>query len=138
MTGEKDSIYSHEKGIPIEACIEKARQLIEQNGICLFIFDVKRSGSFSNRHALQISLESLLQGLNTEFDEFFPEHSIAVSTRTEKGFAHLLGDGSWAGINSSEVIPRIVSYSESHYPEISFHYNVAKDGYDEDGTRTLK
>jgi len=135
--GEK-LIENNEKGISIEACIKKANELIEQNGLCLFLMDVKGSKQIDNRRELNTQLESLIQELNIEFDRYFPENNLATSTRTEKGFPFLFGDGAWAAINNSEVIPQIIDYSAKNYPEIDFYYNVAEDGYDNNGTKTVK
>lgn len=135
--GEK-FIENGEKGIDIEACIKKANEIIEQNGLCLFLMDVKGSKQIDNRQELNTNLESLIRELNTEFDRYFPENNLATSTRTEKGFPFLFGDGTWAAINSSEVVSQIIDYSAKNYPEINFYYNVAEDGYDNSGTRTVK
>ena len=100
--------------------------------------DTKRSRQFSNRQELNKQLKSLIQELNTEFDNYFPENSLATSTRIEKGFPFLFGDGAWAAINNSEVIPKIIDYSSNNYPELDFYYNIAKDGYDDSGIKTVK
>lgn len=138
MPNSEKPTENYEKGMSIEACIKIANKLIEQNGLCLFLMDVKKSKQFSNRQELNTQLESLIQDLNTKFDEYFPENNLATPTRTEKGFPFLFGDGAWTAINDSEVIPKIIDYSSNNYPELNFYYNVAEDGYDENGTRTVK
>lgn len=138
MSNSEKLTENYEKGISVEACIKRADEFIKKNGLCLFLMDLKGSKQFSNRQELNTQLGLLIQDLNTEFDEYFPENNLATSTRTEKGFPFLFGDGAWTAINNSEVIPKIIDYSSNNYPELNFYYNVAEDGYDEDGTRTVK
>lgn len=135
---ERNSDRELEKEISIEKCIEKSQRIIDKNGICLFLMDVAGSKRFTDRQELQNRLLSLTHELNNEFDQYFPENKLATCTRTEKGFSFFIGDGTWAGINNSEVISKIVDYSTNNYPDISFHYNVAVDGWDEEGTRVVK
>ena len=138
MPNSEKLTENYEKGISVEACIKRANELIEQNGLCLFLMDTKGSRQLANRQNLNEQLESLIEELNTEFGNYFPENNLATSTRTEKGFPFLFGDGAWAAINNSEVIPKIIDYSTNNYPELDFYYNVAEDGYDNYGTRTVK
>ena len=127
-----------EKGISIEQCISKAENYIKENGMCLFLFDVKNSRNYPNRQELQEKLNKIIYNLNYEFDQYFPENNLATHIRTEKGFYSLLGDGSWVGINNAEVIPKITEYLKENCSEVSFHYNVAKDGWDDKAMKTIK
>ena len=129
-----------EKGITIDECVKKAQDLIDKNGICLFLFDVKGSKKYSteDRQKLQIELINLIKDMNIEFDDYFPKNNLATVTREEKGFYLLLGDGSLVAINNSEVIPKITDFINQKLPNVSFHYNVACDGYDQKAMTTIK
>lgn len=129
-----------EKGISVSKCVDKAQQYIKNNGVCLFLFDVKGSKKYSDesRKQLQIKLKDLISDMNIEFDQYFPKNNLATETREEKGFYGLLGDGSWVGINNSEIIPKIVEFMKEKLPDVSFHFNVAKDGYDHEALKTVK
>lgn len=128
------------KGISVEECVKKAESLIKKNGTCLFLFDVKGSKKYSieGRQKLQYQLIDMITGINTEFDEYFPQNNLALLVEEEKGFNSLLGDGSWVGINNSAVIPKITDYIKKNYSNIEFHFNVAKDGFDEKALKTVK
>ena len=80
----------------------------------------------------------MMEDLNAKFSEYFPENSLATYTRREKGFEFLLGDGSWAGINSAEIIPKIIHYQEKNYQEIKLYWDVARDGFDKKGVKIVK
>lgn len=47
-------------------------------------------------------------------------------------------DGSWAGINNAEVIPKIIDYQRTEYFDVPLYWGVARDGYDARGTRIVK
>ncbi|MDD2482823.1 MAG: hypothetical protein PHE32_03645 [Candidatus Shapirobacteria bacterium] len=128
------------KGISIEECVKKADSFIKKNGACLFLFDIKGSKKYSaeNRQKLQHQLIDMIASINTEFDQYFPKNNLATFVEEEKGFHSLLGDGSWVGINNSAVIPQIVDYIKENYSNIEFHFNVAKDGFDEEALKTVK
>ena len=125
------SISKEEKGKTIEVCVSKANKYILENGMCLFIFDVQGSKKYIDRQELQTQLINIIKELNLEFDKYFPENNLATMSRQEKGFFNLLGDGSWAAINDSEVISMITKYLQDNYPNIQFYFDVARDGYDE-------
>ncbi|MFA5749956.1 MAG: hypothetical protein WC895_01900 [Candidatus Shapirobacteria bacterium] len=127
-----------EKGISIFECVNKAQEYIKDNDACLFLFDIKGSKKYKNRQQLQIKLKDLISDMNIEFDQYFPKNNLATGTREEKGFYGLFGDGSWVGINNSEVIPKIVEFMNEKLPNVSFHFNVAKDGYDKEALKTVK
>lgn len=126
------------KGLSIEECVKRAEKFINKNGMCLFLLDVKGSKKFSNRQELQNRLKIIVQKLNEKFDEYFPENTLAVSFREEKGFGNILGDGMWAGINNSNAISKIVTYLNQNYSDISFYLGVAEDGYDDEGLKIIK
>ncbi len=119
------------KGSSIEDCVKEAEKIISKYGICLLLFDVKNSKGFDNGQRLQKQLESMIKDLNEKFSKYFPETDIATYVRKERGFMVLLGDGSWAGIDSSEAIKKIVEYQKENYPDIPLYWDVAKDGFDE-------
>jgi hypothetical protein len=119
------------KGLPITECVAKAQEYIAKNGVCLFLFDVQGAKNYQNRSELQTRLLLLIQDLNHQFFQYFPENNLATCTRKEQGFFNLLGDGSWVGINDAAVIPMIDNYIKKNYPDLSLYYSVAENGYDE-------
>lgn len=125
------------KGMSVDKCVEKAQGLIKKNGVCLLLFDVENSGKVKNRRRLNEILERMMADLNYKFYDYMPKHELATYQRREKGFQILLGDASWAGINSSEIIPEIIKYQREKYPQIPLHWGVAENGYDE-ATRIVK
>lgn len=127
-----------EKGLSIEACIKKAEKLINKNGMCLFLLDVKGSKNYTPRQELQNRLEIIVQELNKEFDSYLPDNTLATITRKEKGFGSILGDAIWSGINDCNVIPKIANYLTQNYSDISFYLGVAKDGWDSEGLKLIK
>lgn len=40
---EQSASKSPEKGVSVDACIERAKQLIDEYGICLFLIDIAGS-----------------------------------------------------------------------------------------------
>jgi len=126
------------KGLSIEECVDKAREYITDQGICLLLFDVKGSRKVKDQNNLQNRLEIMMQDLNSKFSDYFPENSLAAPTRIEKGFQVLLGDGSWAGINHTDIIPEIYDYQKTNYPDIPVYWGVAKDGFDKEGVSVVK
>lgn len=127
-----------QKGKSIEECVKKAKKYIQKKGICLFLFDVKDSRKACNRNELNNLLIKMMEDLNFKFEEYFPENYLATYTRKEKGFEILLGDGSWAGINNAEIIPKIIDYQKIEYPDIPLYWGVAKNGWDTEGTKIVK
>jgi len=126
-----------EKGLSIDDCIEKAKEYIDTNGTCLFLFDVKGSKKL-DPHEMFYTLRTMMADLNDKFAPYLPENDLAVYDRKETGFVFLLGDASWAGINSADVIRPIVEYQQKHYPGLPLYWGVARDGYDREGTKIAK
>ncbi len=124
----------------IDDIVDIAEDMIARNGICLLLFDVIGSQRLSSerRYLLQKELHYMMEDLNSRFDSYMSEHDIAVYGRKEKGFTHLIGDGSWAGISEASVIPEIISYQHNRYPEIPLRWGVAEDGYDTQGTGIVR
>ncbi len=118
------------RGLTIEECVKKSEELISKQGNCLLLFDVCNSRQY-NIKKLNVQLKLFMQKVNDKFEKYFPENDLATITRKEKGFYALLGDGAWAGINSPEVIPKIIKYQKENFPEFSLRWQIAKDGYDE-------
>lgn len=135
MENTEKQPQSIEKGISIETCIEKADKYIEENGACLFVLDLKNSRS---RTATLERLDNLLDDLNVMFDEYLPQNQLRTAIDTDRGFMRVLGDGVLAGITDARVIPETAEYIQEHYEDLSFYYNVAVDGYDKEGTRTIR
>lgn len=131
---------SKKEELTLDQCVKKAQGLIKKNGTCLFLFDVKNSKKYSieDRQKLQFQLKKMITDMNVEFDEYFPKNNLATKTREEKGFYNLIGDGSLVGINSSDVIPKMVEFIHQKLPSVSFHFNIARDGYDQKAMKTVK
>lgn len=122
-------IKKKKKGLTVSECVKKARKYIKEYGICLLWFDVRGSRRLDLRQ-LRRRLEAMIKDLNSKFADYFPENDLAVINRSEKGFPGIiLGDLSYVGINDAEIIPEIVKYQKEKYPDISFWWGVAKDGY---------
>jgi len=126
------------KGLSLEECVEKARKFIFKYGSYLLLFDVKNSRKFEDRQKLNGDLVKMMKDLNEKFGEYLPENNLAVPSRKEKGFEVLLGDGSRAGINSPAIAEEIINYQKREYPEIPLYWEIAKDGYDEEGTKIVR
>ena len=124
----------------IDNLVLSAHKYIEENGICLLLFDVINSRKLSceDRYDLQKRLKTMISDLNSEFSDYFPIHDIAVFGRYEKGFEYLLGDGSWCGISNSEVIPEIITYQKTKYSDVNLKWGVAKDGYDSENLKIIR
>jgi len=128
-----------EKGISVEKCILKAEKYIKEKGNCLFIYDVKNSKkySLSDRQKLQEKLLIINNNLTNNFIQYFPENNLRTLVYKDIG-PQLIGDGSIVGINNADAIPKIIEYLKENCSEASFHYNVAKDGWDNEGMKTIK
>ncbi len=122
---------------PLEKIVKDAQEFIAERGVCLLLFDVNHSRYHPDRYGLQEKLLKMMDDLNHEFDAYFPKHDLAIRSRKEKGFEYLLGDGSWAGVNSADVIPEIIEYQRTHYPDIDLRWGVARDGYDDSRTKIV-
>ena len=138
MSPEKIS-PKKEKGISIEQCVLKAEKYIKEKGECLFLFDVKGSKKYPTpeRQELQEKLFQIIHELNNNFGQYFPENNLRTLVYKDIG-PQLIGDGSIVGINNADVIPKIIEYLKENCPEVSFHYNVARDGWDDEAMRTIK
>lgn len=128
------------KGMSVDECVKKSKSLIQKNGMCLFIFDVKGSRKYlpKDRQSLQYQLKDMIEEINTIFDEYFPENNLTTIGREEKGFYSLFGDGSCVGINNSDVIPKLINFINEKLPEVKFNFGVVKDGYDKEFDKLLK
>ncbi len=138
MSPETVKAENSQKGVSVDECIKKADKYINQNGSCLFLFDVKDSRVNPNRQQLQEQLINLMAVLNTEFEQYLPENNLMVSVRQEKGFSSLFGDGSWAGINNSQVIEKIIDFIHQKMPSVEFYFDVAQHGYDSPNLKIVK
>jgi hypothetical protein len=130
--------FNMAKGVSIEECVRKARKYIKEQGICLLLFDVKDSRKYKNRESLRKLLCEMTERLNYKFAKYFPENDLRCANKKEKGFEFLFSDSSLAGINSAEIIPEIVNYQKREYSEVTLHWNVAKDGWDDEGIEIIK
>ena len=127
-----------QKGTSLKRCISRAEKFISENSICLLLFDVKNSREFKDRNKLQKIIKKMMEDLNYQFRNYLPENNLAVFSQKEKGFQKLLGDGSWAGINSPQIILKIVQYQKKTYPQIPLYWNIAKNGYDGKNTQIVR
>lgn len=125
--------------LTVDQCVEKARALIAENGICLFIIDGEHfSSPIAEEHQSKFQLLfKFIDEINAAFKEDFPENQLAAFGRTEKGFQFFLGDASWAGITDAEVIRKIARIKDDEYPELELHYGVAADAWS-DGIELIK
>ena len=126
------------KGMSLEECIEFANEFIAEQGKCLLLFDVVNSRNLKDRKLLNRKLKMMMGNLNQKFNNYFPEHDLAVYGRLEKGFQFLLGDGSWTAINSTRIISEIIEYQKNTYPNIPLYWGVSKNGYDEENIKIVR
>lgn len=126
------------KGMSVDECIQNVENFIGSRGACLLLFDVRGSRNFENPKNLVDILSQMMKDINQKFGKYFPEHELAAYSRKEKGFQFLLGDGSWTGINSANIIGEIVDYQMKNYPNIHLYWGVAKDGYDDERIKIVK
>ena len=126
------------KGMSIEDCISRAEKIISKHGICLLLFDVVGSRNYNDRNALQIELKKFMHSINKKFSIYLPKNNLATLSKDEKGFQYLLGDSSWAGINSAKIIKDIINYQKENFPNFSLYWAVAKDRYDNIGISLVK
>ena len=119
-----------EKGLTLRRCINRARKFIDQNGLCLLVFDVKSSRSY-NPEVFINKLEELRDDLNSNFSHYMPENQLrSPHVPKESGFILILGDMGVAGINSVDAVSEIRKYHEENYPDFPVYWSVARDGYD--------
>ena len=137
MTPEKINNENQEKGITLKKCIKKADKYIKSKGYCLFLFDIKDSKKYLDRYELQNQIFNLTTELNTEFDEYFPKNKY-INGNEQKGFNVILGDGSLACINNSEVITKISDYISQKMPSVQFYFDVARDAFDEEALKLIR
>lgn len=138
MSPERIVNENSKKGVSIDECVKKADKYIKSNGSCLFLFDVKNSKKHPNRQQLQEQLIELMATLNSEFEQYLPKNNLMVSVKDEKGFSNLLGDASWAGINNSEAIMKIVDFIYQKMPLVQFYFDVAQHGFDSPNLKVIK
>ena len=125
------------KGMSLVECVKYADEFISENGECLLLFDVNGFRKM-NIPECYVEMERMMKDFNDRFSEYFPENRLATPTRKEKGFEILVGDSSWAGINSSEVIPKIIEYQRRIYSNIPLYWGVAKDGFDNERLKLVR
>lgn len=119
------------EGMTVEQCMQKAEALIEQNGACLLVMDIISSREHYGDQSFYDEFFKFINELNDMFDEYLPENNLTSISRYEKGFRAILGDGVTGAISNSGIIPNILNYAKTNYPDISLRYSVAADGYDE-------
>lgn len=132
--------YKQEKGIPPEQCYERAAEIIERNGVCLFLFDLVGSSSLkeADRERVFGRYAQLLQELNDKLEAYLPETTLVNGVDARKGFHFALGDGAIGAINHPEAVGKILAISEEQYRDVPLRYGVAEDGWDRDAIRLIK
>lgn len=130
---------NQEKGISIGDCIEKAQVLIDRNGLCLFLVDIKESKNLSvqSRQDVYKAFSTVLQEIETQDAAYLPAHQAIAGIRTDQGF-YRIGDAAIAGINHTQVITDTAESLRLGLPDVAFHYNVAIDGFDDEAIRTIR
>lgn len=117
-----------------EAAEQKAANLIQEFGVCLFLLDIVESSNYGKGGDKDVyeSFDRFIAELNSTFAANLPENTLAVgSFRVEKGFVNALGDAALGGIDDSSLIPKIVALKEEKYPNLRLYYGVAQDGWSE-------
>ncbi|PIN99662.1 hypothetical protein COT72_05280 [archaeon CG10_big_fil_rev_8_21_14_0_10_43_11] len=119
-----------EKGMSLEACVERAQEYITEQGACLLIFDVKNSRAHDDLNALYKTVDAFRADVNKTFKAYLPKNVLSTLVREETGFEMRWGDASWAAINNPQVILDIIAYQKKEYPLLELHWAIAKDGFD--------
>ncbi len=120
--------------LTLDECLEKAARLIEENGICMFIVDIKGSTNYGTESNVDYFKElfRFTKEVSEKYDSLFPVNHLSIGpSRTEKGFEYGLGDARWAGVDSIETIKLIHEYKEKNFPNLPLYYGVAADGWSE-------
>lgn len=130
----------HKNELSVEECVAKATRYVASRGMCLFLMDAvgSRRLTVADHCRFLDRLSVAMHDMNERFITYFPINKLATPSRIETGFTASLGDGTWAGINSPEVIPQIASYMKEHFPDIRFRYGIARDGYDGKATALVR
>lgn len=136
MEGTPRSPEKKQKGMDIDACIAKADELIQKNGMCLFLMDIVGSSGL-NSAQLDEDFDNLLKDLDAKYASYLPENGL-TNRRKEQGFHRILGDAATGAINDSAVIPLIAGHAVDNYPQLPLRYSVAKDGWDEEAIALIK
>ena len=127
-----------QKGMTLEECTDRANRFIGRNGICLLLLDVQNASQYyytSTMHQFYENFQQLLAGLNTNFAEYMPPNDLLAYGQEYAGFRTVIGDSAGAGINSSEVIPDIMAYTNDILP---CYFAVGEDGFDREATKLVK
>ena len=122
----------HKKGLTIDECVRRAKEFIDDQGVCLLIYDIKGSRNFEINEFVKKRLE-MKERLNNKFSKNMPENDLDFRTIFKKGFQIQRGDAAVAGINSAEIIPEIVNYQKEMFPDVPLYWSVAKNGFDKKG-----
>jgi hypothetical protein len=124
--------WRKKRSMRVGNCVAKARKYIDEQGMCLLLFDVKGFKKLPDE--LKDKLPAMANDLNSRFRDYFPENSLlGIPGRIDKGFKLIGGDGFAAGINNPDIIPEIRKYQKTKYPDIPVYWGVAKDCYDKKG-----
>lgn len=124
----------HKRGeLTVELAFERAGELIEAHGVCLFIMDVVHSSTrdVADRLKQYALLDGLLQRIEELFGDDLPENQLSRTDRIDKGFIRGMGDAAWGAIIDPEFVLRIVELKDREFPELELHYGVAADAWSE-------
>jgi|TARA_B100002003_G_C14135459_1_gene546051 hypothetical protein len=125
------------KGSTLEQCVEKAEKYISQNGVCVLVYDVKNSSSKDDLQSIYITLDKINEDLNVRFAKFIPNEPFGYDCQGH-GFQSYMGDSAFSAVNSTSGIKEIIEYTHQSYPDIEFHWEIAKDYWDKKAIRMLK
>lgn len=124
----------HKRGeLTVELAFERAGELIEAHGACLFIMDVVHSSTRADADRLKqyALLDGLLQRIEESFSSQLPENQLSRVGRTDRGFIRGMGDAAWGAITDPKLVLEIVGIKEREFPELELHYGVAADAWSE-------
>ena len=118
------------KGLPPKQCTARAEQILQEQDLCLLLFDVKDSKNIKD---LNKKLHVMIEDIYLTFEEYLPRNDLGVPQDFIKGFRIFRGDSGYAAINSIDAISEIQKYQKEKYPEIELYWGIAKDGLDDNG-----
>lgn len=76
------------------------------------------------------TFSATLADIERQMPEHFPSSRIITDSRVDVGF-YRIGDAALAGIQDASVISATHEALLAALPDVQFHYNVARDGYDD-------
>lgn len=111
----------------LEQCVALAKEIIEEQGVCLLAFDI--IGSQTDSPRLAFAGWDMADHLSNLFARYMPHNTLANMVDVQKGF-RTVGDLGYAGINHPDAVREIIKYCTFAYPEIPLRWGVGLDGWD--------